>query len=581
MAYNCFEFDAEKTRLLVEEHQSIAVARKKRLTIAIDEWEKESGKSIPNESSIENFFNVYRTAYDFDEYPKEAPSPGNSELRKELCDHCQAIKCGACSKDKRSSTLSCETCKNNPDTWKNPPKQIGDRCFLNEEFQKVRLFEMKSRNDKFDPRDECHKCVSCTATDDGEEKIDLKDIPLDGYPTIVTVYRKIYKRNNSPCPKICLPGLQNSSSCTYTIRLHKAVSDISLGSARPKISEWFNISRNTLNSMITRQARVVEEKKAALRRSIRLNACRALFTIGHVKDETCIFYFVSPATSSRLRDMELVGIYSERELDYLKSVLVDNGTGERPSSLTNTRVYSMAFDYACRNLFGPPAVFASLTAMADLFYCNPVDGMRESFWVLYFRMMDALKKSEPIGVLLDILRSLRKLFYGDDAYLALYESARELYNQVSALNDRGDDLSFLGLRSFDEDKKISAIGITDMISACSEETDMTFDEIRDRILFFNQAVVPYRYNRSTGETAPMFSEDGLIKTSHITSLGIPCPCLERLAGSGLLMDDMEGSLCCKEYSFHGKTWIDLEESQGSACALCECQNLYEYEEDSD
>ena len=143
----------------------------------------------------------------------------------------------------------------------------------------------------------------------------------------------------------------------------------------------------------------------------------------------------------------------------------------------------MAFDYACRNLFGPPAVFASLAAMADLFYCNPVDGMRESFWVLYFRMMDALKKSEPIGVLLDILRSLRKLFYGDDAYLALYESAGELYNQVSALNDRGDDLSFLGLRSFDEDKKISAIGITDMISACSEETDMTFDEIRDRIFF--------------------------------------------------------------------------------------------------
>ena len=166
MDYNCYEFHAEETRPLVEVNQSIQVARQKRLKEILSKWEAESGQEFKNERSIEKFFEVYRTACDFDKYPKE--DPGKSDLRKALCDRCQAIKCGACSKDKRSSTLSCKACRKNPDTWKKPPRRIGDRCFLTEEFQKVRIFELEAREDILDPRNECYKCYSCTATDVGE-----------------------------------------------------------------------------------------------------------------------------------------------------------------------------------------------------------------------------------------------------------------------------------------------------------------------------------------------------------------------------------------------------------------------------
>lgn len=580
MDYNCYEFHAEETRPLVEVNQSIQVARQKRLKEILSKWEAESGQEFKNERSIEKFFEVYRTACDFDKYPKE--DPGKSDLRKALCDRCQAIKCGACSKDKRSSTLSCKACRKNPDTWKKPPRRIGDRCFLTEEFQKVRIFELEAREDILDPRNECYKCYSCTATDVGEEWVKLQDIPLDGYPTKVFVHRKIYKKpnaENSLCPKIPLPGLQSSCNSTYTCRLHEAVTGIFLCSnCRSKISEWYNINRNTLASMIRRQAAGVEKQEAEIRSNMKMNGCRAYMTDGDIKGVSCHFtYLMNPSSSSTHRGLYLIGIYSDAEINYLESALIKSKKCERPSSLTHSRVYSMAFDYACFHAFGPPAVFAGLTAAADQFYCNPINVMYESFWALYFRMLRALEQKEPASVLLDILLSIMKLT-NNDAYMDLFELVKDVRERVELLKISGQGLSF-SVASFDEDARNSAIGMTEMFSECSKETEMTFDEIRDKLLFVNQAVVPYRYNRFGGEVHPMFSKDGLIDVTAISSLGVRCSCLERLVSTGLLTDDMEGSLCCKEYSFQGKTWEDIEYPQDCACALRDCQNLYEKDSD--
>lgn len=574
MCYKCFEFEAEDTASLVKEFSSIQKVRYIRLKEVLQSH-RPKGAFI-SENSIEGFFNEYRRACDFKEYPKCHYEISN--LRKSLCNHCIAIKCGACKK----TVDFCKTCKKNPDYEKHNRKSVGGKCYLFQEFQKVKVFELNADENVLDPQAFCEKCYYCDVLDVGEEKVDLKDIPLDGYPTKVVIYRKIYRKGHtgcSPCPKKRLPGLQSSCNSNYTCRLHKAVtSGVIKGGSRPDLSEWYDISYNTLSSMIRRQAKAVEKRRSELRLHTDTDSIRALMASGDIGDEPCELYFMAPF-SGKSRNYELVGIYSSKEISYLKYALMGNGDYERPSSLTNSRVFSMAFDFACQHfgqhLFGPPAVFANLMVMADLFYCNPIDVMRESFWALHFRMLQALKNNEPVSVLLDILRSLMRLIPNADKYSTINDAVRLAYDQVLELEGIGGDLSFSGVGYFNEEETKSILGITHMISECSKGVNMTFDEIRDRLLFVNQAVVPYHYNRDTGELAPMFSEDGLIDTSRVSSLGIRCSCLEILVGTGLLMDDTDASICCKEYSFQGKTWKDLEYRETCTCRTCECQNLYE------
>ena len=67
MCYKCFEFEAEDTASLVEELSSIQKARYIRLKEVLQS-RRPKGAFI-SENSIEGFFNEYRRACDFKEYP--------------------------------------------------------------------------------------------------------------------------------------------------------------------------------------------------------------------------------------------------------------------------------------------------------------------------------------------------------------------------------------------------------------------------------------------------------------------------------------------------------------------------------
>lgn len=570
MNYKCYEFPADETSELIKSKHSIQKVRTSCLKKFIEKYD------LQNIATEEEFFSEYQSACNIDVPPKSFPIV--SSIREALCDKCYAIKCGDCQiPNCYFKNDFCLTCSKNPESLENIQRSPGQKCFLHQEFKECKAFILHANEDVLSPADSCQRCYFCDIEETGTECVHLHDIPLAGYPTEVIIYRKTYANSHAKsyqCKRTPLPGLQSSYNSTYTCRLHRAVTTGTLkGCCRAELSEWYNINYRTLSSMIKLQAASVEGAKANVRCHTDPEKICSFKTYSYIADKPCVLYFLQPFPSDQESNIELVGIYSEDEIEYLVCRLMENEKCERPSSLTSSCVFSMAFDYACQQMFGPPEIFAYIMVIADLFYCNPIDGICESYWVLHYRMIEALKQNEPISVLLNILHSILKLLPISEKYLSIREIVDLLFNQLTKMENSNRNLSFDGANFFNESASRTAIRIADMISVSSKDIEMTVDEIRDRLLFFNQAVVPYRYNIDTGEISPMFSENGLIDTAHISSVGIRCSCLELLISSGLLMVDTPIWFSCKENRFHGKTGIDLENRQNSACEWCECQNL--------
>lgn len=100
--------------------------------------------------------------------------------------------------------------------------------------------------------------------------------------------------------------------------------------------------------------------------------------------------------------MQLVGIYSIAEIEYMLTMLMDRKMCRQSASLSSSCVFSMAFDYACNYSFILPDLLARTIVMADMFFCSPLTYMLESFRTLHFRMVAALRGSETLQVLLDL-----------------------------------------------------------------------------------------------------------------------------------------------------------------------------------
>lgn len=290
-----------------------------------------------------------------------------------------------------------------------------------------------------------------------------------------------------------------------------------------------------------------------------------------IGNEPCFLYFAEPDIYDGVREMQLVGIYSIAEIEYMLTMLMDRKVCRRSASLSSGCVFSMAFDYTCNHFFGLPDILARTIVMADMFFCSPLAHMLESFRALHFRMVVALRNSEPLQILLDLIRSILKLLPDTEEYADLTGCARELHRRLEEMERTGRFHASSNFNVFDQAGQQAAKGISEMLSACSEESDFSFDEMRDRILFFNQAVVPYLFNREAGQVTPMLSDDGLIDAARVHLVGIRCSCLERLVGSGLLMSKTSAPLICKEYCFAKR---DPEED----CCESGTGDMYQWQE---
>lgn len=101
---------------------------------------------------------------------KHSPKYDVSELRKDLCVHCETIKCGNCQEPGYLLGTPCQSCVINPVNSKDCIS-ADHKCFLFPEFQKVQVFRMVADENTVGPQGRCQKCKDCDSEEAGTESV--------------------------------------------------------------------------------------------------------------------------------------------------------------------------------------------------------------------------------------------------------------------------------------------------------------------------------------------------------------------------------------------------------------------------
>ena len=500
--------------------------------------------------------------------------------RKELCEDCQAVQCGHCKKPKcYLSNDSCQDCSKFPEDYHaEVATNTGQKCFFYKDFQKVVHISLNANEDIFDPRGNCEQCLYCTAEEIGSESIVLQDLPLEGHPTEVTVTRKLYARKHggsklNGCPRLPLPGLQKNLNSRFTCRLYGACVTAALkGYSFPEISEWYNISDSYLRKMKKEQVDRVEDCKSLRRETLCLS--ESCVGSGNVKIEgrTYTMYFYIPAyqDTSEKGSLELAGIYSEEEQGYLYNLLTltildSHGFYRKRPDISTSRVFSMAYDFAAANCgatFASALVFALVVAMADAFLCAPLAQVAYEYSALHEQMIQLIHRGGSVKGLFALAKATSNLIpdYLSDSALATYTNRLILH--LKGLLEENEHLWIESLsehpKPFPPEELKQICDIVDLISECMKSkslrnnSSLRFDQLREDILFFNQTVIPYKFNIHQNKLLPQLDQYGDIDTSAINSIGIRCSCLEHMIRPNLWRDGPFALRPCKGELFEGQ-----------------------------
>lgn len=570
--YNCHICPAGKMRDLLIAHRG---DYKKTWLAASQNFAKRY--DVETLSSVD-FFGAYEKSCVVRE--KAQRSTSDFPQRKELCENCPAVQCGHCKKPGcYQSNDSCQDCSKYPESFDDEASaNVGQKCFFYKDFQKVIHITLNANEDVLDPRGNCEQCLYCTAEENGTESIVLQDLPLEGHPTEVTVIRKLYARKHggsklNGCPRLPLPGLQKTLNSRFTCRLYAACISAALKAySFQEISEWYNISDAYLRKMKKEQAERVEERKSLLREKLRLGESCVGSEDAKIEGCTYRMYFYVPAYPGipEKGALELAGIYSKEEQDYLTNLLTCTilkwceSHLKRPD-ISTSRVFSMAYDYAATQYSGvsaPAVIFALVVAMADSFLCAPLAQVAYEFSALHRQMTQLVQKGGSIRELLALAESTSNLIpdlYSDSTLVAY---TNRLILQLKDMLCGNEDQTLESLRerpkAFRPEELIKICDIVNLISECMKSkslrnnSSVPFDQLREDILFFNQTVIPYKFNIHQNKLLPQLDPYGDIDTSAINSIGIRCSCLEHIIRPNLWSDGPFALRTCKDELFEGQ-----------------------------
>lgn len=582
-AKSCFLYSGEEVQEILRKCHSIEEAKSKikerfiKINHVVDAANEKIFLEEYHECSVEDW-TVWETG-------------AKSQRRKDYCKRCPNIDCEDCQeKDRFRSNDSCHACLKSREGWDCGVKDtFGDKCFFCSEFQKVIHIEIQIDEWLFAAGVDCDYCGRCEAVAVGTEEVLLHDITLNGYPTEVVVNRPVYRRfaYGRKCNKVMLPGIQKQANSRMTCRLVRACKTAALrGGGFPELAEWYGIKITYLNKMRSEQVGALARRKAELRKKVDAAAGLAESFSAVVQDQSCKLWFRAPDVwEAAYESLELIGIYKDEELYYLQNKLIDDYTCRWRPDISCDMVFSMAFDYAMteESVAAPPMVFALVMAMADSFNCFPIKGNFYAYRLLHLRMVEILMKDGSLRELLELAESAQELMpnemqehgYFDYAGL-LVDDLRERWlkrknNWVRISHYRKRYLPLeKDLRSAAEETVIN-------ISRRTNREQVPFDELREKLLFFNQAVVPYERKENELSAAPAFLKNGDLDVSKINSVGIRCTCLNCLINSGLLECDSDRPIQCKE-----RYLLNLMEQQryGDRYTGCDgkCQELEVYPE---
>lgn len=595
--YNCHICPAGEMRDLLIAHQGVY---KKAWLAALKNFTKQY--DVESLSSAA-FFKAYEKSC---VVQKKTQSPFALSQRKKFCEKCLAVYCGHCKKAGcYQSNDSCQNCNKYPENFCDEASvNVGQKCFFYEDYQKGIHIIMNANEDCLDPRGNCEQCLYCTAKEVGTESVVLQDLPLDGTPTEVTVIRKRYARKHNgsklnECPRSPLPGLQKTLNSRLTGRLYAACVTAALkGYSFLEISEWYNISDSYLRKIKKAQAERLEESKALLRQKLYMSQTRMDYSDADIDGHPYRVYFAVPGypdiSQKRLaksnsinceeaQSLELIGIYNEEEQKYLHNLLTNTILNWHTSHLQRpdisaSRVFSMAYDYAATqdsDVSSPAGIFALVVAMADSFLCTPLAQVAYEYSALHWQMTLLIQKGGLVRELLALAEAASNLIpdsLGDSA-LAAYTN--RLISQLKDLLCKKEDQMLESLHECPQwiwpDERLQIIDVVDLISEYmqhsrdSNDLPLRFDEIREDILFFNQAVVPYKYDSSQNKLLPQLDQYGDINTSAIGSVGIRCSCLEHLLHLTLGSDGESVLSPCKSQLFDNQYHLN----PNSNCPLCD------------
>ena len=550
------------------------------------------------------FFKAYEESCVVQE---KTQSPFNLSQRMKLCEKCLAVYCGHCKKDGcYQSNDSCQNCSKYPENFCDEASaNVGQKCFFYEDYRKGIHITMDANEDLLDPRGICEQCLYCTAEEVGTERVNLQDLPLNGRPTEVTVIRERYARKHSgsklnECPRSPLPGLQKTLNSRLTCRLYAACVVAALkGYSYLEISEWYNISGSYLRKIKKEQAERLEESKALLRQKLCMSQTRMDYSDVDIEGQPYRLYFAVPGypdiyqkrltnfnsfNCEEAQHLELISIYNEEEQKYLHDLLTNTIRSwhtshfPRRPDISTSRVFSMAYDYAATqdsDVSAPADIFALVVTMADSFLCAPLAQVAYEYSALHWQMTLLIQKGGLVGELLALAEAISNLIPDSlsDSALAAYTNC--LISQLKdLLCKKGDQM----LKSLLEcphwvwpGEYLDIIDAVNLISEYmqrsrdSNDLPIRFDEIREDILFFNQAVVPYKYDSSQNKLLPQLDQYGDIDTSAIDSVGIRCSCLEHLLHLMLGSDGEFVLSPCKSQLFDNQYHL----YPNSDCPMCD------------
>lgn len=496
------------------------------------------------------------------------------EWRKERCNVCDAIMCGDCKRVGKVKVLTaCDYCQEYIKKEVNIRKikgNVGERCFLCSEFVEGRRFQLKTKDIvELYPETECGRCVNCTAEESGYTTVQLNDIPINGHPTEIEIFRPQFKShyNKTECRVMALPGIQNRSISRMTCRLIKICSAAALrGHSFDELSEWCGISKQYLYKMKYEQAKKVAEAHTKNRKRLTPED-----KVCYCQESACgKQYYISYCvpSSKPTEEAELIGIYSEEEREYLTKLMNNQTEGNRPS-ISNSVVQSMAFDMAASNGARKSAyVFALAIAIVDAIMLVQNSNISFDYWQQSRPILDIAINGGSVSDILALARELISISVevkeDDDPLLKRMRELIEFLEIECAEVDVIEGVGNNCVETGDSEKPQIIYTVRNMLTM-DAEMGRSVDEIRDSYLFFNQIAVPYR--EVEGRLDPVFCEDGSIDNSSIKSVGVKIKCL----ACNMSEWRGEGSLFCKE-ALHKRELAGVE---SNICAG-DCQEPIEW-----
>lgn len=479
----------------------------------------------------------------------------------------------------------CWDCMRECSLWSAP-----NPCPYQNYFTTMAVFEINEIYEEYTKPD----CDSCphrslckgefTKSYSKPRSITVHDIRMGDYPTEIVVKRFDYwagQHDKMRCRVRALP-LQAFFRSELTVRLMQAcIYQYNYVRKPSLLAEGYGISESAVKKICTDYVSLVKEKGNQLRYAEMDTYGYTRFLETSIGGKSWHLSFYTPINSTSVSDSHLIGAYPQADMKLFEAMVSPcaeaKTCGEWPQ-IEKSEWIALAFDYAAAHpelVAVPPAFLAHvMSIVASLKKKDPFELKSRVDQLLYETIND--------GYLTSFISELYYLQlwapFQEDA-LALFEILRHVDPDI----EKKDDcmLSQYFPRYLNTDHKAPNIHMfSEYLFHHFESADCPQEEIRERLLFLNEAVMPLEFTKE-GYIFPPVDNNGDWDLSSIKIPGIRFPCLVHLLEHSLLSSEDCHEAFCKAH--HSCCSPDFSSEECVAVLFgektCPCDSIHHAKED--